>query len=67
MSAVGVTFKMLGAENVLHVIVEVPRKLLSYAKGRQSQILKALDERCGNRFQKFSGWKIFARDYIISK
>ena len=68
MRAVGIAFKNFRSGKFLRAILESLNKFLSYAEfGRQSQILKALSERRGNRFQKFAARKIFVCDFIISK
>ena len=64
MRAVGIAFKNFRSGNLLRAILESLNELLSYADfGRQSQILKALSERRGNRFQKFSA-RIFLHAMI---
>ena len=67
MRAVGVASKKLRRENCVHSIIEFVNKLLSYAEGAPSPILKALNDRRGNRFQKFSARIFFARDDTTTK
>ena len=67
MSAEGTAFKIFSAQIFCMRFFEFLNKPLSYAKGPPIPILKALSERRGNRFQKFSERKIFALDFRISK
>ena len=67
MSAVGIAFKNCRRGKCLHAILEFPHKLLSHAKGAPIPILKALNERRGNRFQNLSVRKLFPRDFISSE
>ena len=57
MSVVGIAFKSFRGGKLLHAITSFLDKILSYAKGAPTPILKVLNERRGNRFQTFSMWK----------